>query len=371
MRLPVILVTAILLVAIPTAGRSQAPAPPGTQFLTAPMQIMQSQGFAQQSSTVEAPLIDNSPCGVRYVQPGYRYGTGLRYVGSDYGYGYGYGYPNYGYGYPNYGSGYDYTSTYNNGYQSGYSQGQYTTSLEYENQILQSQVNALQQLKRGKGAAAPAPNGAAANGAPIDPAVAQRQKGIAQRAETAVRSGRRLFEKGSYAAAADRFEQAAELDPADGASFFYSAQAYLAAEKYDKASAAIAKGLSFNPKWPTKPTDVRAMYGDNNKLLQQMGGIARRLKANPQDKDALFLLGFQLFSSGEKEKARTIFEKLAKQAPGDDRIRPFIEYYHQNGQSVPAPPPPGPSSAERGPIPVPDLEEQPVQFAGNHAAERP
>ena len=51
------------------------------------------------------------------------------------------------------------------------------------------------------------------------------------------------------------------------------------------------------------------MYSDNNKLLQQMGGIARRLKANPNDQDALFLLGYSLFSSGEKEKARAIFEK--------------------------------------------------------------
>jgi len=331
-----------------------------SKYLVAPVNIMQNLGGGQTNSNVT--VYDNNPCRGTYVPP--YYGNG----GYGYGYG-GYGYRNYGYGYPVYVptyNSYDYSSAYSQGYQNGYGEGQYSTSLEYQNQILQSQLAALQQMKMPVGPALPAGNGPLP---PNDPAAVQKDKVTQQRIETNMKAGQRLFGKGSFVAAADRFEQAAALNPSDSKALFYSAQAYIAAERYDKANAAIVKGLTANPNWPSKPTDMRLLYSDTREHVKVMGEIARRIKANPNDKDALFLLGFQLFSSGEIEKARLIFEKLAKQSPGDVRLKPFLMFFHQGGQGIPAPPAPG-LTTETTSIPVPNLAERPVQFAGDQSPVR-
>lgn len=357
-----LLVFGCLVLFIPATAQSQVP--DANASLVAPMNIMQNLGRGQLNTNVT--VYDNNPCSGIYVPP---------YYGNRYGYGYGgYGYRNYGtggYGYPVYVPTYSNSSDYDysQGYQNGYSEGQYTTSLEYQNQILQSQLAALQQTKRPNGKAPPAAVANAPQPKVIDPNDVQRGKVTQQRIDSSMKAGQRLFEKGSFIAAADRFEQAATLNPADSKAFFYSAQAYISAEKYDKASAAIAKGLSADPTWPSKPTDMRMLYANNTEHVKMMGDIARRIKANPNDKDALFLLGFQLFSSGEVEKARLIFEKLAKQSPGDARLQPFLMFFHQGGKGIPAPPPPGLTTDAR-PIPVPDLAEQPVRFAGDRSSFR-
>lgn len=342
----------------------------GNKYQVAPVNIMQNLGFSGQSNS-NTTVYDNNPCSGTYVPPYYgnRYGFGY----GGYGFG-GYGCRNYGiggYGYPVYVPTYPNSSDYDysQGYQNGYSDGQYTTSIEYQNQILQSQLAALQQTKGPNGKAPPAAVANAPSPRVVDPNAVQRVKVTQQRIDTNMKAGQRLFEKGSFSAAADRFEQAAALSPTDSKALFYSAQAYISAEKYDKASAAITRGLAADPNWPSKPTDMRLLYSNKTEHLKVMGEIARRIKANPNDTDALFLLGFQLFSSGETEKARLIFEKLAKQSPGDARLQPFLRLFHQEGQGIPAPPPPG-LNTEASPIPVPDLAEQPVQFAGDGAPVR-
>lgn len=54
------------------------------------------------------------------------------------------------------------------------------------------------------------------------------------------------------------------------------------------------------------------MYGDPDDLVRQMGALARRIQTNPFDGDAVFLLAFELFVSGEVELSRRLFEQAAR-----------------------------------------------------------
>lgn len=177
----------------------------------------------------------------------------------------------------------------------------------------------------------------------------------ADRAKQATIAGSRNFAGGSYRRAAERFREAAKIDASDASPQFLLAQALFATRQYPAAAQALKRGLKANPDWIELEFDVRSLYGDENELLSQLADLARELKANPLDRDAMFLLGYQLFATGQQEKARTILEHAARMETDDRHLKPFFDYYAKKDDRAalepafleaaePAPPTPRPDA---------------------------
>ncbi|HVJ79552.1 MAG TPA: tetratricopeptide repeat protein [Planctomycetia bacterium] len=139
------------------------------------------------------------------------------------------------------------------------------------------------------------------------------------------KSGVKLFLAGNYRLAADRFKQVADQSAGDPLALAYLAQAQFADGRYGDAVRTIESALKANPNLPALALDFKSLYTDGEVLDVQLGRLATEIKSNPLDRDGLFLLGYQLFSSGEKEKARIILEQAGRLDAKEDRVKPFLD----------------------------------------------
>ncbi|MFO0948900.1 MAG: tetratricopeptide repeat protein [Planctomycetota bacterium] len=227
-------------------------------------------------------------------------------------------YPGLAYGY----SGYSYSGP----YYSANSYDPYANQLAGQNELLQQQIAQLQNqndlLRDAK--ANNQPKKLAKNQAQVD-----RDKRLQQetRAQKYVTGGTRLFNAGSYHRAADQFRLAIKQVGDDPTPHFYLAQSLFAMGKYHEAAQAIKDGLKLNPEWLEVDFDMKSMYGNAGDLLTQLRDLGKDLKANPLDRNALFLLGFELFVTGEKERAKIILEQAARLEADDRHLQPFFDYF--------------------------------------------
>jgi tetratricopeptide (TPR) repeat protein len=268
--------------------------------------------------------------------PGYGFG-----YGSGYGYGYSSGNLDYYYGYAN--------SPYSP--YSPYGDNGYAGSLERENAELRRQL----EMQRARRDARPQGEPPVEANPPLR---GQRERVENLRAESMLRHGIRLFQKGSYAQAAQRFQLAVNLMPDNDFAVFYLAQAQFASGRFSKAVDAIKRGLSENPRWPEAQVDLRTLYTDMADLTQQIADLAKRLKDRPMDAEAMYLLAFELFATGEEDRARTLFEQTARLSADDRHIVPFLNYYKRRDEAEKD----APIEAQSKPanVPIPDLLAGPV-----------
>lgn len=212
--------------------------------------------------------------------------------------------------------------------------GGYGTAIDEENSLLRRRVDALEeQNQRLRNAGDPA-NAAAAKAANDKDRVA-----AAEKARQTIVTGAKLFESGQYRRAADSFRSVARMAKDDPAPQFLLAQALIANRQYAAAADAVREGLRLSPDWPELGFDVRGLYGDPADFSRQLSDLARQLRQNPFDKDGMFLLGYQLFSSGEQGKARTILAQAARLDADDRRLQPFFDYFAKNNAPATTKPP--------------------------------
>jgi tetratricopeptide (TPR) repeat protein len=321
-------------------------------------QIMQNMTYGSGSGpavTLPAPVL---PGGVN-TQPNCNFGCRPgqngpnQWGGNGWGFNTGLGWNTVYYGYPYSGWGYNYGA--NVGYQQGYYQG----AVDRENQLLREELlrrewqMEQEALRRNANAQGEAND----NNIPVPPRVTQKERVERNRAEASLKSGMRHFQRGSYVQAAQKFEQARNLPNASA--MFLAGQAYIAAGQFDRAVDAIKEGLRQNPDWPTAEVDLRALYPNGDDLLGQMGSLAKRLKEQPNNADLMFLLGFELFGAGERDKARAILDQAARLSPDDRHLKPFFDFYAAlEGVTVDRP---SGESAPDDDVPVPDILKEKVQ----------
>jgi hypothetical protein len=138
-------------------------------------------------------------------------------------------------------------------------------------------------------------------------------------AERLVKLGRAAFASGEYGRAAEHFERASAADRADAMLYFLQAQAKFAAGKYAEAVTSIRDGLARDPKWPTSAFDPVALYGDRpERFVVHLLALRKADAANPNQATLEFLLGYELWFSGEKVEAEKLFRAAEKRlaAPG-------------------------------------------------------
>lgn len=201
------------------------------------------------------------------------------------------------------------------------------SSLQNQNNDLRRQVDQLQAQNDQLRKLPPPVQVKAPLRKPSDAAAKLAERQRIERAKQASLSGGRLFAKGNYRRSAERFREAAELAGNDPSPHFLQAQSLFAAKEYQAAAEAIKAGLDISPDWLELDFDVRSLYQDPNDLVPQLAHLAKSVKAAPLDRNALFVLGYELFVSGERDKARTILEQAVRLEPDDRHLKPFFDYY--------------------------------------------
>lgn len=340
--------------AILVFGEASGQIPDARTMGGATSEIMRGMTYGSGSGpavTLPAPVL---PGGVN-TQPNCNIGCrpGQNWGGNGWGCNTGWGWNTVYYGFPYAGWGYNY------GTSVGYQQGYYQGAVERENQLLREELLRRQwqieqdRLQRINQEAGDAQN----NNLPVPPRAAQRERVERNRAEASLKSGMRHFQRGSYTQAAQKFEQARNLPNASA--MFLAGQAYIAAGQFERAVDAIKEGLDQNPSWPTAEVDLRALYPNSDDLIAQMGTLARRLKEQPNNADLMFLLGFELFGAGERDKARAILDRAARLSADDRHLKPFFDFYAALEGEAPAGPNDEPAAT--GDVPVPDILMEKVQ----------
>lgn len=213
----------------------------------------------------------------------------------------------------------------------------YSSTIQLQNQQLQQQLDramaANRQLQQNADAVANRLNVPVRNKRDGDQAVRDKQKNLEAKAKGLAIAGNRMFTAGLYSKAADRYRDAIRADAEETSNHFLLAQAYFANKQYAEAVRALKDGLKQNPDWIEADFDLRSLYGNPEQLTTQLADIARVVKANPLDRDANFLLGFELFMSGQKDKARSILEQSARLETNDSHLKPFFVFFEKQANA--------------------------------------
>ena len=138
--------------------------------------------------------------------------------------------------------------------------------------------------------------------------------------------GDRAFRKQEYARAMGRYRKAIKAAPDRAEARFRLAQAYLATGKFTQAVEAITRGLSLDPSWPEGDFNIKRFY-DGNELsrLAHLERLAEAVRGDRDNADLLFLLGYQLYFSGEPDRALPFFERAWDLANNQDLVLPFLQ----------------------------------------------
>src|SRR5579883_565795 len=134
-----------------------------------------------------------------------------------------------------------------------------------------------------------------------------------------IKLGRTSFAAGDYGRAAENFERAITADPDEAKTYFLLGQAKFAAGQYAEAVARIRAGLARDIKWPNTAFDPTELYGERpERFVLHLLALKKALNENPNEATLEFLVGYQLWFSGDKIEADKFFRAAEKRlaAPG-------------------------------------------------------
>ena len=144
--------------------------------------------------------------------------------------------------------------------------------------------------------------------------------------EVRTRAARRLamgdedYRAQRYGEAYSTYRRAAEIAPDLYEVYFRQGQALVALRRYDDALKSFKRGLNLDPNWPRRPMRLTELYGPNQAaFIAHLEALAKDAVARPGDSSPILLLGIELYSSGQQDRARRFFEQAAALA-GDSPL---------------------------------------------------
>ncbi|WP_156512997.1 tetratricopeptide repeat protein [Planctomyces sp. SH-PL62] len=151
---------------------------------------------------------------------------------------------------------------------------------------------------------------------PINPTAAPPEASVVDDADGLFDKGREAFKMGLYTAALDFADQALRQMPNDPTLHEFRALSLFAMKRYDDAAAALYPVLSIGPGWDW-PTLI-GLYGDDaGTYTNQLRALETRVKADPNDAPAHFLLGYHYLCQGHGEEALGQLRAAAEIQPRD------------------------------------------------------
>jgi hypothetical protein len=129
--------------------------------------------------------------------------------------------------------------------------------------------------------------------------------------------GTNLFRQGEYMEALHLFRLATLADLNFAIPKFAYAHALFALGLYDYGAYEIRMGLVLLPEWTEMGGDLKLMYGVPDDFEEQLDALTGHLKVWPDDEDALLVLGYVSYFSGDLYMAEKVYQKLLKSTAAD------------------------------------------------------
>jgi Flp pilus assembly protein TadD len=158
----------------------------------------------------------------------------------------------------------------------------------------------------------------------------------------AVGEGNSAFAAGRYGDARRAYVRAVLFDENDGTAKLLYGLATFAEGDFGVAATALRRALATTPDLIDYPFNIVALYGNGAGFNEQLSALARYIGANPEDREAILLLAYLRYASGEAAEAQVMFGALADADPTDSLVvflRDAATRAMQAGQAQPAAPP--------------------------------
>ncbi len=124
--------------------------------------------------------------------------------------------------------------------------------------------------------------------------------------------GTQLFASGEYEEATALFQQVAREDPNNADAFLAYASARFATGDYAQAARAVQEGITLFPDIVDSAFDLRDRYGDPCDFDRQLALLEAWVRRQPDDVDALVVLGFVHHFTGRRDVAADVFLRVAR-----------------------------------------------------------
>jgi len=134
-------------------------------------------------------------------------------------------------------------------------------------------------------------------------AEAAAEPDLATLADTYFEEAVKLFEEGSYAAAAEKFARAMEIAPDDVILPFAYSQALFANEQYSEAATVLRTALAKISSDEQTAFYPRGLYSDDDTLFDHVDRLSEKADFYTFDADIQLLLGYHLLGIGELDAA--------------------------------------------------------------------
>ena len=119
---------------------------------------------------------------------------------------------------------------------------------------------------------------------------------------------RAAFAAEEYGKAAEHLAAAIKVRPDDALPHFLKAQVRFAAGQYGEAVASIRDGMKLAPDWPTTAFRPKDLYGTAAaRFGTHLTDLRLAVEANPAEPGLTFLLGYQLWFTGDRPAATKLF----------------------------------------------------------------
>jgi tetratricopeptide (TPR) repeat protein len=134
------------------------------------------------------------------------------------------------------------------------------------------------------------------------------------------------FQNGDYGHAAQRFRQAAALDPLQARPLFLLAQAEFAMGKFRDAVETIQAGVKLDRQWPRYVFQPRIdLYkGRDAEYAAHLKRLTDAAAANPQSGTLLFLVGHQLWFDGQRKDGLAVMQRARPLVRDPSTIDAFL-----------------------------------------------
>jgi tetratricopeptide (TPR) repeat protein len=160
--------------------------------------------------------------------------------------------------------------------------------------------------------------------APNPPAAPRRTNPA--RAKELVEIGDRSFRAGNTKRAEEKFLLAAKADPTAPAPHVHLAQVSLVRGDFAAAADHLRDAVTVanDPGWLFNAPDIQAIFAEPGDFAKHLARLESHLQANPNDRDAWFVLGAESYLSGRSKQASDVFQRLTDRR-ADEALSAFMD----------------------------------------------
>jgi len=138
--------------------------------------------------------------------------------------------------------------------------------------------------------------------------------------------GDRSFRGHNIKRAEDKYKLAIKADLTSPTPHVHLAQVSIARGQYTAAADHLrdAVTVASDAAWLVNAPDIQAIFGEPGDFARQLAKLETHLQANPNDRDAWFVLGAETYLSGRSRQAFDVFQRLTDRR-SDEALAAFIE----------------------------------------------